>query len=433
MSKILSLAAAALLATTATAQFCSDNTYPVHLVDAAGNELPTVFDPIIGEDTFVVPTETVFLAFDPALPTGTYYVHVTDTPIDGLDEVLSQNDPMDRFVHVENNAGVITLSLPMSGDPTTAVYGIGLGGVGQSIAVNPFSASQYSQCRFKVWYGDNWDLSNGPSNPYLLAGGLHPVTGLCAVRSYHSFRIGDGSGSDVCGTVFEDTNGNGTRDPGEPGLSGWTVSLADGGSATSTTSEADGSYCFLDVPAGNYTVELTVMAGYSPTTALAFPIEVCQCAPVAGGDFGVMPQMQNCDARTIGFWRNKHGLNLITQYDILPTLPALFIVNASGAYVAPATNNAYKTWLQQANAVNMAYMLSAQLVGMHCNVTVGFVGANCLIDDPDLGIVAIGAVMQMAVESLSDHPFTPSGHPQRAWQEKLKNALDRANNNLNWL
>jgi hypothetical protein len=41
--------------------------------------------------------------------------------------------------------------------------------------------------------------------------------------------------------------------------------------------------------------------------------------------------------------------------------------------------------------------------------------------------------MQQAVASLAVYPNTPSGHPQRAAQEALKNALDAANNNQNWL
>ena len=47
-----------------------------------------------------------------------YRKHVTD-PIDGLDMVLSTNDPMDRFVTVQNDNGVITLSLPFSANTRT--------------------------------------------------------------------------------------------------------------------------------------------------------------------------------------------------------------------------------------------------------------------------------------------------------------------------
>lgn len=77
-------------------------------------------------------------------------------------------------------------------------------------------------------------------------------------------------------------------------------------------------------------------------------------------------------------------------------------------------------------------MLSAQLVAMHCNVMVGFVHPDCVINDPCLGQMSIATLMQQAVASLSMHGFTPVGHPQRAFQKRLKNALDDANNNRNW-
>ena len=95
-TNLLALATATLLGATASAQFCSDNLFPVHLVSANGTALPTGFDPVTNETTFLPPDENVYLAFDPALASGTYYVHVTDNPIDGFDEVLSLNDPMDR-------------------------------------------------------------------------------------------------------------------------------------------------------------------------------------------------------------------------------------------------------------------------------------------------------------------------------------------------
>ncbi len=428
----LALAATVLFSLPASAQLCSDNTYPLRLVNEAGVELPTFFDPVVGQTTYQAQTEAVYLAFPSNLPSGTYYVHVTDNPIDGFDEVLSQNDPMDRFVLVTNTAGVITLALPFSANPNPA-FGLGLGGVGQSVLLSPLAQPTFSVCRFKAWFGDTWDLSNGANNPYLIAGGINPVTNLCAIRSYEGFRIGDGSGSDVSGVVFSDLDHDGLRDPGEPGLPGWEVRLVDGLTSVPTITDANGAYLFSNVAAGSYTVELTLQAGFLATTASNYSIEVCACANVAVANFGVATQVVSSNGHTIGFWRNKHGLGLVQQYDILATLPALNIVNATGQYVAPATLNQFKSWLQNANSVNMAYMLSAQLVAMHCNITVGFVDPLAVIDDPDLGIVTIGSVVQQAIQSLGLHPFTPIGSGFREEQSDLKNALDRANNNQNWM
>lgn len=140
-----------------------------------------------------------------------------------------------------------------------------------------------------------------------------------------------------------------------------------------------------------------------------------------------------CDGRTIGYWRNPHGRNLVTSYGLLGEYAALNLVNADGSAAAPfASLSAYASWLQRANATNMAYMLSAQLVGMYNNVRVGNTSRYCRIHDPVLGNTTIGAVLDAAVLSLYLYPLTPSGHPERANQEALKHALDAANNNTNW-
>jgi hypothetical protein len=428
----LGLSAAALLASATSAQFCGDNIYRLYLVDAAGNVAPKTVDPVTGVSYHQFTSEAVYLAFDPSLPSGTYYVHVTDTPIDGFDEVVSQNDPMDRFVSVTNTGGVITLSLPFSSNQNPAAFGVGLNGQGQSILLSPFRSSANSPCRWKAWYGDNWNLDNGPGNPYLLAGGIHPVTGACAVRSYEDFAVGDGNGSDVTGSVFHDADRDGVRDAGEGPLAGWQVKLVTDDTAVTATTDQDGRYRFPNVAAGSYSVELVLAPGYVVTTAAAFAAEVCQCADVAVEDFGAATAMLPCNARTIGYWRNKHGLAKVQQFAILPTLPALCIVNTCGQYVAPGSLLSFKCWLQQANSWNMAYMLSAQLVAMHCNVLVGFVHPDCVIHDPCLGTLTISQLMQQAVASLCAHRYTPPWSCHRAHQAKLKNALDRANNNLIW-
>lgn len=430
-------AASALLATTLSAQQpCSDNLWPIHIVDAQGVEAPVEFDAAIGEDTFVLSSEQVFLAFDPNLPSGTYYVHTTDTPVgDGNDNVMSANDPMDRFVTVENNNGVISLSLPFSNDPSQVEFGVGLGGVGQSINVGPFLENQISGCRFKLWYGDKWDLTYGPTDPYILGFGVHP-DGSCVVRSYHSFRIGDGSGGDVTGTVFDDVNENGVQDNGEAGLPGWEVSLNDDlGVVALATTDGNGVYTFENAGAGDFTVALTLQAGFVATGESSGPVTSCACADKEGPNFGVQPEGTTvcCDARTIGFWRNSQGRALVCQYNILGMLPSLCIVNKCGQQVSPSNIWAYKSYMKKANSWNMAYMLSAQLVAMHNNVVVGFVDENCVIEDDCLGTLTVGELIQQAVASLCAHPFTPPCTGAiRQQQRRLKDALDDANNNLNW-
>jgi len=64
--------------------------------------------------------------------------------------------------------------------------------------------------------------------------------------------------------VWNDLNGNGVQDAGEPGLSGITVTLGGAVSATTTTN-GSGAYLFSGLPAGSYTVSVATPSGYSAT------------------------------------------------------------------------------------------------------------------------------------------------------------------------
>lgn len=429
-SSLLPVTLLGLLAGSAVAQ-CQDNLYELSLVNAQGVPAPKLLDPITGEQYFQFQTEAVFLAFDPATPSGVYYVHVTD-PFNGADMVLSNNDPMDRFVQVVNTGGVITLSLPFSNNPS-AVFGLGLDGQGQSLLLQPFGTNPAEPCNFKAWAGDNWDLSNGPDNPYLLRGGFSATLGRCAVLSYAHFRIGSGAGTNVTGVVFRDDDRSGTRNGSEPGLADWEVRLVTGSTSQSTRTDSQGRYLFANVPPANYTIEVPQVAGYVGTTTLQLAVQVCGCADLRVRDFGLVAQSLRCCGHTIGFWGNCNGLRLVTGYNILPTLPALYLRNRQGQQVAPGSPSALRAYLRGANSCNMAYMLSAQLLAMHCNVMVGFVNPNCRIRDPQLGTLTVAELMQRAIASLALRGYTPVGSPFRREQELLKNALDAANNNRRWL
>ncbi len=78
-----------------------------------------------------------------------------------------------------------------------------------------------------------------------------PCTGACA----------------VCGRKFSDLDGDGVQDPGEPGLSGWTIRLLDLANvlvATATTN-AQGDYCFTNLACGTYTVSEVQQPGWVTT------------------------------------------------------------------------------------------------------------------------------------------------------------------------
>ena len=72
---------------------------------------------------------------------------------------------------------------------------------------------------------------------------------------------------DVTGEVYNDLNGNGNLDPGEPGLQGWTVNLLDqsGNIVATTTSDANGNYEFDNLFPGTFIVEEVLQSGWTQT------------------------------------------------------------------------------------------------------------------------------------------------------------------------
>ena len=75
----------------------------------------------------------------------------------------------------------------------------------------------------------------------------------------------------LTGEVYNDLNGDGTPDGGEPGLAGWTIDLLDPSNAVIATAATDstGTYAFTGVAAGSYTIAEVVQTGYVRTAPAA--------------------------------------------------------------------------------------------------------------------------------------------------------------------
>jgi hypothetical protein len=112
---------------------------------------------------------------------------------------------------------------------------------------------------------------------------------------------------------------------------------------------------------------------------------------------------------------------------------ALNLRKADGSAFNPTTYAQFRTWLLDANAKNMAYMLSAQLAAMKLNVLNGKVSGDALVYYPGLGFISVNNLIAKADAELGLHGLTLAGSPYRAYQEMLKNALDNANNNKNFV
>jgi uncharacterized repeat protein (TIGR01451 family) len=101
--------------------------------------------------------------------------------------------------------------------------------------------------------------------------------------------------SDICGIKFNDLDGDGVKDPGEPGLPGWTINITPPGSPPSVTTGANGNYCFTVPTPGTYTVSEVPQSGWTPTTP---PTQTKTVPPGVGNvNFGNQQKDGKCDLK----------------------------------------------------------------------------------------------------------------------------------------
>ena len=145
-----------------------------------------------------------------------------------------------------------------------------LAGNVKSIAVN-FTVSGASGNRdVAIAYGahlargNEWGPGNGADSfSGASSKGFTNLDGANSDRNVSVNPNGFSVGGQIQGSVYNDFNGNGALDAGEPGLNGVTVTLS--GGATTALTQANGSYAFTGLDPGTYTVDYTEPAGFVNT------------------------------------------------------------------------------------------------------------------------------------------------------------------------
>jgi len=263
----------------------------------------------------------------------------------------------------------------------------------------------------------------------------------------------------VSGMKYYDANTNGQWDSGEPGIAGWPIDFTDGVSGTLTTDSSGmfsasfvaDTYTFAEQVAGSPWMQTGNLVDQSSTSGGAtvtlngdksYTVVVVDGSTASGLNFGNVC-LGAGGGHTLGFWSNKNGQATMKNGDnfaaALAFLSGLNLRKADGSNFDPSSYTDFRTWLLNASATNMAYMLSAQLAAMELNVRYGFVSGSALIYAPGTtsanvnGFATVNAVMAEANTELGLHGQTFSGSPYRSYQEALKNALDNANNNLTFV
>ncbi len=235
---------------------------------------------------------------------------------------------------------------------------------------------------------------------------------------------------------FYDANANGINDDSQL-ITGWKVRIQDGIDLIRFTPAT------VIVAPDDYVVTEFAPIETNWMSTTTNPVNIT----LANGDDSTVEFGNLCLAagggHTLGFWSNKNGQALMndgaTTASELTGLTGLNLRNGSGANFDPATYAAFRTWILDAKATNMSYMLSAQLAAMYLNVESGNVAGSALVYAPGttsantLGFASISALIAEANTELGLHGSVLSASPYRAYQEALKNALDKANNNTTFV
>jgi hypothetical protein len=268
----------------------------------------------------------------------------------------------------------------------------------------------------------------------------------------------------IQGMKFYDQNGDGVRDLAtDLPIGDWEIELytesngvpglqKDGDTpdtwlGTQSTGSSTGTYSFsFEVESGDtstyYVAEvMTSLPGTWYQTTF-FGVDLQDDYKTLGrtggtADFGNV-QLGAGGGLTLGFWSNKNGQKLVDGAD-LAALSAMNLVNADGSNFDPSTAAQLRTWLLNGTATNMSYMLSVQLAAMKLNVLNGFVSETSMVYAPGVnganagGFISIGSLIAKANDALFAAPVTTASGSARSYNEVLKNALDGANNNQNFI
>jgi hypothetical protein len=154
----------------------------------------------------------------------------------------------------------------------------------------------------------------------------------------------------------------------------------------------------------------------------------------------------------IGFWSNTNGravpcatannpkwrLLLNGTFGTAPYMNGSYLRNANGmCYTVPTsgacntTQGNFATWLLNATATNMSYMLSAQLAGTILNVNFnGMNGSACVAGTDGVTPISINSLIAGAITFLRNNANTTASGPARNLAAAYKNIFDTLNNGL---
>ncbi len=377
----------------------------------------------VNQNVFYADKESVYLNGGPnsqgggpgsapaGLPDGEYYVQIT-TP----------------SIHGENSLLLGTSVGTADETPLVVVNGV------------------FAEC-YQLWAllmkasdgSQGYDDTNNPGGEYKVWVSLVPTFDESLTKT-DNFKVRTDVppppvDSHILVTKFYDANANGLNDDAQP-VTGWQVTIAHLEHAWDDKVQYTPIDLITDPNDYLVTESAALETNWRHTTPSSDLFTLAE-GETHSTDFGNLC-LGAGGGLTLGFWSNKNGQALTGAGD-MALMASLNLRNANGSSFDSTNKTTFKSWLLKATATNMAYMLSAQLAAMELNVYNGNVNGDALVEAPGatsanaLGYATISALMAEANAALGANGNTTAAGAARNYQEALKNALDRGNNNLNFV
>ncbi len=190
--------------------------------------------------------------------------------------------------------------------------------------------------------------------PSASVGGVHEVT-LGEGQNITSINFGSFPPfGEIHGSKWNDLNGDGIRDAGEPGLEGWVIYIEENDNGQldpneiSTVTDANGDYSFIGLSRGSYTVVELPQSGWTHTSPAVMGIgQLLESypEPIGGGYYGFnMVQAGDDILISGGGWNDGSGHAVLydgTTGDVLQYFAPSSHDFSYGAAIAAAGNNIF--------------------------------------------------------------------------------------------